>query len=78
MKRRSDTSFILFDVLYDDGSRSSRRKVPRGLAEGLNGNAEAKAAIEVMTTAIAVLEPAMTTPLMQFRHSPPLLENTAT
>ncbi len=29
-KSRVDESFILFDVVYEDGTKSSRRKVPAG------------------------------------------------
>jgi hypothetical protein len=29
MKRRAASNFILFDVIYADGSRSSNRKVPQ-------------------------------------------------
>jgi hypothetical protein len=46
MKRRSESSFVLFDVTYDDGSRTSRRKVPSAVLEGLQAEDAAKAVIE--------------------------------
>jgi hypothetical protein len=51
MKRRSESSFVLFDVTYEDGSRSSNRKVPTAtLAEG---EAAARAAIEIQDQRVA-------------------------
>jgi hypothetical protein len=46
MKRRIESSFVLFDVTYDDGSRTSRRKVPSTVLEGLEGEDAAKVIIE--------------------------------
>jgi hypothetical protein len=46
MKRRIESSFVLFDVTYDDGTRTSRRKVPSAVLAGLEGEDAAKAAIE--------------------------------
>jgi hypothetical protein len=52
MKRRTESSFVLFDVTYADGSRSSHRKVPSStLAEG---EAAAKAAIETQDQKVAL------------------------
>ena len=52
MKRRTDSSFVLFDVTYVDGSRSSNRKVAAAtLAEG---EAAARAAIETQDRRVAV------------------------
>ena len=41
MKPRADTSAILFDVFYEDGSRASNRKVPAAEVAGLDGDAGA-------------------------------------
>lgn len=46
MKRRSESSFVLFDITYADGSQSSNRKVLSSVLEGLDGAADAQAAIE--------------------------------
>jgi hypothetical protein len=54
MKRRTESSFVLFDVIYDDGSRTSRRKVPSSVLEGLDGETAAKATIEAQDRDIAL------------------------
>jgi len=46
LKRRIETSFVLFDVVYVDGTRSSNRKVPMSALDGLDGDAPAKSIIE--------------------------------
>ncbi len=53
MKRRSLSSFVLFDVTYVDGSRSSNRKVLSSALEGFEGEAAAVAVIEAQDRAIA-------------------------
>ena len=37
-KERVDTSTVLFDVFYEDGSRASNRKVPGATLGGLDGD----------------------------------------
>jgi hypothetical protein len=37
-KERVDTSIVLFDVFYEDGSRASNRKVPGATLGGLDGD----------------------------------------
>jgi len=44
---------VMFDVVYQDGTRSSHRKVPVELVNGLDGDAPAKAAIEAQDREIA-------------------------
>lgn len=46
---------VMFDVIYQDGTRSSHRKVPIELVEGfgVDGDAAAKAAIEAQDREIA-------------------------
>lgn len=41
-----DNSFVLFDVIYEDGRLTSNRKVPGGDLGGLDGDTPAKAFIE--------------------------------
>lgn len=53
MKRRNLSSFVLFDVTYDDGSRTSNRKVPTSVVDGLAGEEEAKAIIEAQDREIS-------------------------
>ena len=48
-RRRADTSdgeFILVNVLYEDGSQRSNRKVPKSLLSGFDDEAEIRQAIE--------------------------------
>jgi len=52
MKRRSESSFVLFDVTYTDGSRSSNRKVPTSIMA--EGEAAARAAIETQDQKVAL------------------------
>ena len=40
-----DSEFTMFDVIYEDGSRTSNRRVPTVLLGGLDGDEPAKAAI---------------------------------
>jgi hypothetical protein len=37
-KDKVDTSSVLFDVFYEDGSRASNRKVPGASVGGLDGD----------------------------------------
>jgi hypothetical protein len=53
MKRRSLSSFVLFDVTYVDGSRSSNRKVLSSALESFEGEAAATAVIEAQDREIA-------------------------
>src|SRR6202051_190009 len=54
MKRRVVNSFVLFDVVYTDGSRSSNRKIPRSVVDSLDGPDAVKAAIEAQDREIAL------------------------
>ena len=45
--------FILFDVLYEDGSRTSNRKVPGSELGGIDGDLAAKTYIEAQDRQIA-------------------------
>lgn len=46
MKPRADSSVVLFDVFFEDGSRASNRKVPASDLAGPEGDA---AALTVLT-----------------------------
>ena len=41
-KPTARTEFVLFDVVYEDGSQRSNRKVPAELLGGLDGDEPAK------------------------------------
>lgn len=45
-KTKADSEFVLFDVLYEDGSRRSNRRVPSTELSGMDGDAPAKSIIE--------------------------------
>jgi hypothetical protein len=57
MARRSTArrveEFVLFDVLYEDGSRTSNRKVPGSELRGVDGDLPAKTYIEGLDRQIA-------------------------
>lgn len=48
-KPRVDDSVVLFDVVYEDGTRSSRRRVAAAEMSELDGDVEAKAKTVIMT-----------------------------
>jgi hypothetical protein len=52
-KPTARSEFVLFDVVYEDGTQRSNRKVPAELLGGLDGDEPAKAEIEAQDKAIA-------------------------
>ncbi len=50
---RSGGEFALFDVIYEDGSQRSNRRVPLALLGGLDGDEPAKAEISKQDAEIA-------------------------
>jgi hypothetical protein len=48
-----ESGYALFDVLYEDGSRSSNRRVPRSHLGGLDGDEPARRTIEEQDNAVA-------------------------
>jgi hypothetical protein len=67
MGRRSDfrriEEFILFDVLYEDGTRTSNRKVPGLELGGVDGDLPAKTYIEAQDRQIAEISGKPRTPI---------------
>ncbi len=53
-RRKIETSFVAFDVLYVDGTRSSNRRVPATALTGLDGDEPAKAIIEAQDREIGL------------------------
>lgn len=47
------TEYVLFDVVYEDGSQRSNRKVPADLLGGLDGDEPARGFIEDQDRQIA-------------------------
>lgn len=52
-KPTARSEFILFDVIYEDGSQRSNRRVSAELLGGLDGDEPARAEIEAQDRAIA-------------------------
>jgi hypothetical protein len=52
-KPKRSADFVLFDVIYEDGSQSSNRRVPGDALEGLDGDAPARAILEAQDRQIA-------------------------
>jgi hypothetical protein len=52
-KPATRAEFVFFDVLYEDGSQRSNRRVPSAILGGLDGDAPARAAIEAQDREIA-------------------------
>jgi hypothetical protein len=48
-----DRGFILFDVVFEDGSRASNRRVPAEILGGLDGDQPARDLIEQQEAEIA-------------------------
>ena len=51
--KKKSSEYILFDVIYEDGSRTSNRKVPAGELAASDGDGAAKAFIETQDRKIA-------------------------
>ncbi len=54
-KKANDSAYVLFDVVYEDGSLSSNRKVATEEVTGLDGDAPAKSIIEAQDRKIGEL-----------------------
>jgi len=52
-KPTARSEFVLFDVIYEDGSQRSNRRVAADLLGGLDGDEPARAEIEAQDRAIA-------------------------
>jgi hypothetical protein len=54
-KKPAPTEFLSFDVVYEDGTRTSNRKVAASELDPFEGDASAKAIIEAQDQKIAAL-----------------------
>jgi len=54
-KQAVGSEFVLFDVLYEDGTRLSNRKVPSEAVGGLDGDVPAKEILAAQDEKIAAL-----------------------
>lgn len=53
MKSRALSAFVMFDVVYVDGTRSSNRKVSASALAGLDGDDPARGIVEAQDREIA-------------------------
>jgi hypothetical protein len=65
-----ETGYVLFDVFYEDGSRSSNRRVPRSVLGGLDGDEPARRVIEEQDNAIAEKAGRPRIPIKTIKRSP--------
>jgi hypothetical protein len=65
-----NADFVLFDVLYEDGSRSSNRRVPSDLLGGLDGDAPARDIIEEQDRKIGEMSGRPRAPIKSITRSP--------
>lgn len=65
-----ESGYALFDILYEDGTRSSNRRVPRALLGGLDGDEPARQAIEEQDNAIAEKAGRPRLPIKKITRSP--------
>ena len=61
---------VLFDVVYEDGSRASNRRVPMDILGGLDGDEPARALIEEQDEAIAQKSGRPRSPIQHLTRSP--------
>jgi hypothetical protein len=52
-KKATDNAFVLFDITYEDGVRSSNRRVPSGELLGLDGDLPARTILQAEDDKIA-------------------------
>lgn len=69
-KKAPEGAFVLFDVYYEDGSRSSNRKVPSVELGGLDGDEPARTIIEEQDRRIAELSGRPRAPIKSLVRSP--------
>jgi hypothetical protein len=65
-----ESGYVLFDVLYEDGSRSSNRRVPRAILGGIDGDDAARKAIEEQDDATAEKAGRPRLPIKKITRSP--------
>lgn len=65
-----ESGYVLFDVVYQDGTRTSNRKVPAVELSGLDGDAPARALIEAQDRNIALMSGNPRGPIKTIVRSP--------
>ena len=71
MKSRSASAFVMFDVVYADGTRRSNRKVPLSALGGLDGDEPARGIIEAQDREIAVASGRPPSHVQSISRTPP-------
>jgi len=69
-KKPTDNAYVLFDIVYEDGTRSSNRKIASAELLGLDGDAPAKALIEAQDRTIAIMSGNPRGPIKTIMRSP--------
>lgn len=65
-----ETGFVLFDVIYEDGTKSSRRRVPASAIGSYEGDAPAKTLIMAQDRKIAEVSGQERGPIKIITRSP--------
>ena len=68
-KKTGDGDFVVFDIVYQDGSLSSNRKIPKGELDPFEPDASAKAIIEAQDRKIAALSGRPRGPITSIKRS---------
>jgi hypothetical protein len=68
-KVRRTEDFVLFDVFYEDGTRTSNRKVPSSELNGIDGDLSAKPYLEAQDRKIAEISGRPRTPIKSLAPS---------
>lgn len=68
-KTKTTTEFVLFDVFYADGTRTSNRKVPSAALGGLEGDAPAQEILEAQDQEIAERSGRARSPIKEIKRS---------
>ena len=69
-EQTASKGYVLFDVVYEDGTRTSNRKVPSAELGGLDGDAPARAFIEAQDRKIAEMSGNPRGPVKSITRSP--------
>jgi hypothetical protein len=75
MKSRSASAFVMFDVVYQDGTRSSNRKVLASALGGLDGDDPARGLIEAQDREIAAASGRPRSDVKSITRSPAKIAN---
>jgi hypothetical protein len=69
-KKATDNAYVFFDVVYEDGARTSNRKVASSELLGHEGDLPARAIIEAEDEKIGLMSGRPRGPIKTFNRSP--------